>query len=105
MKFYFQNQYERKEKLLKYTESGDCDFPINVNIKGLKNLFSLKKHMDEEDYHKADVDIPFFELLESKASILKKQNFFQVILKTKYILENGKQNGRCLLLQKERYKR
>ena len=78
--FYFKKTYDRKEKLLKYTESGECDFPLNVKISCLKNLFSLKKHLDQEKYHESDVDLPFFEILESIESIQTKEHFFQVLL-------------------------
>lgn len=75
--FYFKEKNKRRKQLTKYTESGDCDFPLVVNIKGLKNLFSLKKTLDEKKYHEDDIDLPFFEILESMESVKKKQTFFQ----------------------------
>ena len=39
--FYFKKPLERREKLTKYCESGECDFPFTINIKGLSNFFSL----------------------------------------------------------------
>jgi len=76
--FFFKESSKRRKQLMKYTESGECDFPLVVTIKGLKNLFSLKKHLDEKSYHEDDIDLPFFEVLESMDSVKRKQTFFQV---------------------------
>ena len=76
--FYFKNPMDRKEKLTKYCESGECDFTFSINIKALSNLFSLKKHLENAKYHESDIDLPYFIHIPSIESERKKKNVFQV---------------------------
>lgn len=77
--YYAKNCYDRKEKLVKYCESGECDFPFTFNIKGIKNLFSLKHHIDSKHYNETEMDLPYFNLIPSLDSIRNKKNLFQKI--------------------------
>lgn len=74
--FYFKVNNTRQEKLLKYGESGECDFPFYINLKGIKNIFSIKKHIDTKAYHDLEMNLPYFNHISSLESKKKKKNFF-----------------------------
>jgi hypothetical protein len=77
--FYFKKNLRRRDKLLKYSISGESDFPLTINIKGVKNLFALKKHIDCHQYNKMEVVLPFFNQLKSFNDLGKKKNIFQKV--------------------------
>lgn len=77
---YFKKPMERKEKLLKFVESGECDYPLYINIKGIKNLFALKKHMDSKNYNEMEMDLPYFNAIPSMDSIRNKKNLLQKMM-------------------------
>ncbi len=98
--FYLKKKQSRREKLLKYCVSGESDFPFTINIKGIKNLFALKKHIDCHQYNKMEVFLPFFNQLKSFNDLGKKKNIFQKFwekmisfCKTKEQKELEKHNG------------
>ena len=65
-KRFIKQKYERIEKLLRYTESCDCCFPLWIKIKNINNIYSLKYWFDNEEYNKNEMLIPNLKLLERK---------------------------------------
>jgi hypothetical protein len=96
--FYFQNSMNRHEKLTKYNESGECDFPFNLTIKGIKDLFAFKNFMDSKAYTEGGMDLPYFRRIPSLDLLKKKKNFFQNIYAK---LFNLCKNKSVLLKEKE----
>ncbi len=78
--FYFKNPMDRREKLTKYCESGECDFPFSITIRGISNIFALKNHLENPKYHESDIDLPYFIHIPSMESERKKKNFFQKMI-------------------------
>ena len=78
--FYLNDRsYDRREKLTKICESGECDYPFSINIKGIFNLLSLKKHLENKEYHDGDSDLPYFNRIPSKEiKNIEKKNILQV---------------------------
>jgi len=74
-----QSRESRFNKLIKYTESSECDFPLEVKVKGINNFFALKKHMDEPSYHENEILLPNFIQIPSNKEILERKNIFEVI--------------------------
>jgi hypothetical protein len=95
--FYFQKPMERKEKLTKYNESGECDYPFYINIKTLKNVFALKNFMDSKTYTEGGMDLPYFPRIPSLDKLKKKKNFLQNIYAKVFNLCKNK-----TVLQKEK---
>ena len=62
----FKQKYKRIERLLRFTESCDCCFPLWIKIKNLNNTYSLKYWFDNEEYNKNEMLIPNLKLLERK---------------------------------------
>jgi hypothetical protein len=100
--FYFKNQLNRKEKLLKYVQSGECDFPLSINIKGIKNLFSLKKHIDSKSYNEMDMDLPYFNAIPSLDSLRNKKNIAQKVVNKIFSIFSGKKKGQDKEKEKEK---
>ncbi len=78
--FYFKMNDSRQQKLLKYGESGKSDFPFYINIKGIKNLFAIKKHIDTKAYNELEMNLPYFNHISSLESNKKKKNLFGKML-------------------------
>ena len=55
---------KRKEYLNKFTESGDCDFPLSLKIEKLNNIFQFKNWFDDEIYNKNELVLPYFNPLK-----------------------------------------
>jgi len=72
-KRFIKQTYERTERLLRYTESCDCCFPLWIKIKNLNNIYSLKYWFDNEEYNKNEMLIPNLKLLDRK-KVNKKDN-------------------------------
>jgi hypothetical protein len=78
------NRYLKKDKkrtryLIKYTESGDCNFPLKINIKTLNNMNCFKYWLNNELYNNSEIHLPYFNTMkklsmQNQSSFLK--NFF-----------------------------
>ena len=75
---------QRKKYLTKYTESGDCDFPLKININSISNVHSFKKWFNSEHYCNSQLILPYFNPIK-KFNVSNKNKigkFFQKIQKT-----------------------
>ncbi len=90
--FYFNVKNSRQEKLFKYAESGECDFPFYINIKGIKNIFAIKQHIDSKTYNELEMDLPYFNHISSLDRSKKKKNLFGKIVKKFCALCESKKN-------------
>jgi hypothetical protein len=77
--YWFNKPMDRIEKLTKYTESGECDFPFYVNVKGIKDLFALKYHIDCKAYNEGGMDLPYFPRIPSLEKLKMRKNILQTI--------------------------
>ena len=75
---YYKNDKKRTKYLSKYTESGDCDFPIKIKIKKLNNINCFKQWLTDEIYNNIDIHLPYFNTLK-KYSMQTENNFFKNI--------------------------
>ena len=70
----------RMEQLLKHTESGECDFPLQITIKSLTNLSSVFRWLNNEKYMKNEMMLFYFnDDFETKAQY--EEGLFKNILK------------------------
>jgi len=68
---YLKKDIKRTYHLIKYTESGDCDFPLKINIKSLMNIDKFKDWLDDEVYNNIQIILPYFNPLK-KLSVKKR---------------------------------
>ena len=75
----FFNIYKsRQEKLTQYTESGNCDFPLQITLVGVYNINSIfSKWLNDENYTKNEMMLPYFNEFQTK------QEYEQSLFKNK----------------------
>ena len=73
---YLKKEIKRTKYLSKFTESGDCDFPLKIRIKTLNNMNSFKQWLNDEIYNNIDIHLPYFNTLK-KISVQKSNDFFK----------------------------
>ena len=77
-KRYLKKEEKRTKYLIKFTESGDCDFPLKFRIKNLKSINSFKAWLNDEIYNNTELLLPYFNILKNNY-IQKNNNFFSNI--------------------------
>ena len=75
---YLKKEVKRTKYLIKYTESGDCDFPLKIHIKNLINMDKFKEWLEDEDYNNIQLILPYFNPLK-KLSVKKRSTFTSLI--------------------------
>ena len=68
---YLKNDMKRTKFLVKYTESGDCDFPLKMRIKKISNIDKFKEWLEDDVYNNIQVILPYFNPLK-KLSVKKR---------------------------------
>ena len=68
---YLKKDIKRTKYLIKYTESGDCDFPLKIRIKNISNIDKFKEWLEDDSYNNIQVILPYFNPLK-KLSIKKR---------------------------------
>ena len=63
---YLKKEEKRTNYLIKYTESGDCDFPLKVHIKNIMNVNKFKEWLDDDIYNNIQIILPYFDPLKKK---------------------------------------
>jgi hypothetical protein len=48
---YLKKDLKRTNHLIKYTESGDCDFPLKINIYNVSNIDMFREWLDDDVYN------------------------------------------------------
>ena len=93
IKRYLKKETKRTNYLIKYTESKDCDFPLKIRIKTLKNMNSFKQWLNDEIYNNIQIHLPYFNTLK-KLFVQKNNNFLKSIFCfcCKNEEENNKEN-------------
>ncbi len=78
--------------MISICETGEADYPFEFSVKSIRNLFSIKDHINSREYNSNEIDFPYFTLLESKEDLKKKKNFFEKIIEktSKFIKLNKK---------------
>ena len=64
----------RIEGLLRYTESGDCYYPLYIHILRINNVYSLKSWFEDKEYNKNDMMLPNFTYYPPKEKKNTKKN-------------------------------
>ncbi len=73
---YTRNNMKRREYLMKYCESGDCDYPFIVSIKSINNLSSIIEHICSDKYEFSNMI-----LLNFKKKNRVKKNILNTLVK------------------------
>jgi len=68
---YLKKNMKRTKYLIKYTESGDCDFPLKIHIKNIMNIDKFKDWLEDDTYNNIQIILPYFNPLK-KLSIKKR---------------------------------
>ena len=68
---YLKKDMKRTKYLIKYSESGDCDFPLKIHIKNIMNINKFKDWLDDDIYNNIQIILPYFNPLK-KLSIKKR---------------------------------
>ena len=92
---YLKKNMNRIKYLTKYTESGDCDFPLNININSISNIYSFLKWFNSEYYCNNELILPYFNPLK-KYNISKMNkigSFFQKIQKSIFSKKGDNNNN------------
>ena len=74
---YLKKNLPRTKYLTKFTESGDCEFPLIININSLSNVLEFIKWFNNEDYcknHNSELILDYFNIMK-KYRITNKTNF------------------------------
>ena len=73
---YLKQETKRTKYLTRYAESGDCNFPLQINIKTLNNMNSFKDWLNCELYNNIEINLPYFNILK-KFSLQNNNNFLK----------------------------
>ena len=73
---YLKKDTRRTKYLTKYSESGDCNFPLKINIRTLNNINSFKKWLNNDLYNNIEINLPYFNTLK-KLSLQNNNNIFK----------------------------
>ena len=90
IKRYLNSDLIRTKYLTKFTESGDCDFPLIININTIDHVFDFVKWFNEDNYCNNQLILPYFNPLKT-IRINKKTNALDKIFK---IIKNSLFNKR-----------
>ena len=74
---YSKKNLERTKFLTKFTESGDCEFPLIININSVNNIFNFVEWFNNEDYckhHNSQLIFDYFNPLK-KITVKKTTKF------------------------------
>ena len=80
VKRYLNKNLNRTKYLTKFTESGDCDFPLIININTINHIFDFIKWFNDDNYCNSQIILPYFNPLKT-IRIKKKTNKFEKIIK------------------------
>ena len=73
---YLKKETKRTKYLTKYAESGDCNFPLKINIRTLNNINSFKTWLNNDLYNNIEINLPYFNTLK-KLSLQNNNNFLK----------------------------
>ena len=93
---YLKKNMNRIKYLTKYTESGDCDFPLSININSISNIYSFLRWFNNEYYCNNQLILPYFNPLK-KYNISKMNKigrFFQKIKKSIFSKKGDNKNNK-----------
>ena len=79
-KRYLKHDLDRTKYLTKFTESGDCDFPLVININTINHIFDFIKWFNDDNYCNNQLILPYFNPLKT-IRINKKTNKLGKIFK------------------------
>ena len=83
----------RTNNLIKFTESGDCDFPLIININKVNHIYNFIKWFNNENYCNSQLILPYFNPLKT-VRLKKKSKFEKIVKKIKNSLNPKKKNKR-----------
>ena len=99
IKRYLNKSLDRTKYLTKFTESGDCDFPLIININTINHIFYFIKWFNDDNYCNNQLILPYFNPL--KTVRLQKTNklgrIFNIIKNSFFNKKEGKE-----VLEKEK---
>ena len=93
---YLNKNINRTKYLTKFTESGDCDFPLIININTINHIFSFIKWFNEDNYCNNQLCLPYFNPLKTVrlAKTSKLGRIFKIIKNSFFSKkENTNKNG------------
>ena len=76
---YLKKDLKRTKHLIKYTESGDCDFPLKINICNIANIDKFREWLDNDAYNNIQIILPYFNTLKKKLSISKRSSITSLV--------------------------
>ena len=78
---YLKRSNNRTKYLTMFTESGDCDFPLTININNISNIYKFLRWFNNDSYCNNQLILPYFNPLKTirVAKTNKLGKFFQVI--------------------------
>ena len=92
---YLKRNMKRTKYLIKFTESGDCDFPLTLKINAITNIFGFLKWFNDESYCNNPLILPYFNPL--KTIMISKTNsitrFFNAIKTSIFKKEENNENN------------
>ena len=81
---YLKRKMKRTKHLTMFSESGDCDFPLTLNISSITNIYKFIRWFNDDSYCNNQLILPYFNplktILLSKTS--KIGRIFQIIQKS-----------------------
>ena len=76
---YLKKDLDRITYLTHFTESGDCDFPLIININTVNHLFSFIKWFNDDSYCHNKLILPYFNPLKAIRMNKKTNKFMKII--------------------------
>ena len=102
---YLKKDLSRTKHLTKFTESGDCEFPLIIKINSINNVFEFIKWFNNEDYcknHNSELILDYFNIMK-KYRITYKTNFQKFIGLLKNSLSSKKEEDNESEIQNKIY--
>ena len=62
---YLKRNMNRIKYLTKFTESGDCDFPLTINLNSITNIFKFIRWFNDDNYCNNQLILPYFNPLKT----------------------------------------
>ena len=89
----FKKNIKRTKYLKKFTESGDCDFPLTLNINSINNIFGFIKWFNSDSYCDNKLILPYFNPLKTiRVSKTNKIGRILKIIKNSFFAKKEEKN-------------
>ena len=92
---------KRIKHLTMFTESGDCDFPLSININSITNIYGFKKWFNSDYYCNNKLILPYFNPLKI-FRVSKTSSFGRFFKKIKNSLFSSKEENKENNKEKEK---